>query len=335
MEVRHGRPHARVPVDHASRVGEARRHLAALCTEAGFDETEAGRAAIVVTELGTNLVRHAQGGELILGHGRHGTVEVIAVDRGPGIADLGRSLGDGFSTGGTPGTGLGAVRRLADDFDIHSSMPQGTIVVARIASSGAEPVNPALCAGAISIAAPRETACGDGWVIALDGASAFVMVADGLGHGPMASRAAEAAAEQFVRDPAQSPKLMLAHMHASIRGTRGAAVSVYHADVQAGQLRSAGAGNVLARLVSGTTDKTLLGQHGTVGLQMRKPEELVTPWPEHAVLVVHTDGVESRWMGSLLAPVLQHDPSLIAALLLREHTRGRDDVTVVVVRRKE
>lgn len=326
-----GACHARIPVDHATRVGEARRHAAETAHKAGLDEVQAGRLALVVTELGTNLLRHAKHGELLIAGRPHaGDVEVIALDRGPGIADLPRSLGDGFSTGGTPGTGLGAVRRLADAFDIHSSVPQGTVVVARVGTGVRD--RGAFRVAGISIAAPGETLCGDAWAVEVDAGVARVVVADGLGHGPEAAAASTEAMAVFHEEGRLGLRELLQAMHTRLRTTRGAAVSIFRAE-RDGTLRSAAAGNVIARLISGVSDRTLLGQHGTVGVQIRTPQETSLPWPEHAVLVVYSDGIESRWQPELIVPVLGRDPALAAALLLREHCRGRDDATVVVVGR--
>ena len=57
MEViRPGTPHVPFPMGDASRVGEARRHAAQLAARLALDDTTAGRLALVVTELGNNLV---------------------------------------------------------------------------------------------------------------------------------------------------------------------------------------------------------------------------------------------------------------------------------------
>lgn len=329
--------HAAFPMEEPSRVGEARRHAAQLADDCGLGEVEAGRLAIVVTELATNLVRHARQGRLLLSaRPQRGEVEVIAIDRGPGIPDVDRSLDDGFSTGGTPGTGLGAVRRLAQSFDLHSSVPGGTVVVARVRAAAAPPIPPGdICVGAVSLAAPGEQVCGDGWGFAVDGATAAVMVADGLGHGPDASEAAQAALDAFAADPLADPAQMLRQVHERLRATRGAAVMLAQLDAGADGIRSAGAGNVLARVVSGVSDRTILCQHGTAGITIRSPDETRTPWPPHALLVVCTDGIATRWQADLLAPVLGRDPALAAALLARDHCRGRDDATVAVLRRKD
>lgn len=337
MEVILGSFHTVFPMGDASRVGEARRHAAQLAHDCGFDEVEAGRLALIVTELGTNLVRHADAGRLLLSvRTRRGEVEVVSIDEGPGIANVDRSLGDGFSTGGTPGTGLGAVRRLASEFDMHSSVPAGTVIVARMRAALPAPpaAESAIVVGAIALAAPGERVCGDGWGFALHGNKASVIVADGLGHGPDAAEASQAALAGFEEEPMIAPRQLLEHTHARLRGTRGAAVAMMQVDASADTVRSAGAGNVLGRLVSGVSDRTLLSQHGTAGVTIRTPEEASTAWPPHALLVVCSDGIATRWGAESIVPVLGRDPTLAAAILVRDHSRGRDDATVAVLRRR-
>jgi hypothetical protein len=289
-----------------------------------------------VTELATNLVRHATRGRLWLAtRPQRQEVEVLSVDDGPGITDLERALRDGFSTGGTPGTGLGAVRRLAHTFDIHSSCPQGTIVLARFrAARAVDPLDGSpFCVGAVSIAIAGESACGDAWCFAVDGDRAAVLVADGLGHGPGAEEAALAAVSVFTREPFAAPGELLQRMHGRLRSTRGAAITLLQADAARGQVRSAGAGNVMGRLLSGVSDRTLVSQHGTAGVAIRTPEESVIAWPAHAMVVLFSDGIESRWKGDRLVGALGRDPAIAAALLMRDHCRGRDDATVAIVRR--
>ena len=330
-----GPVHTVFPMDDASRVGEARRHAVQLAHGLGFGDTQAGRVALVATELGNNLLRHAIGGRLLLAavEATH-EVEVLAIDDGPGIANLERSLGDGYSTGGTPGTGLGAVRRLAHSFDVHTDVPRGTVMVARLRAEDAPaPDGTSVHCGAISVPYPGEQACGDGWVLVQDAHRAALMVADGLGHGPYAAQAAHEALRLFAEDPWLPLRTQLERAHAALRSTRGAAVTLVHADTREGTLRSAGAGNVLARVVSGTTDRTLLSQHGTAGLRVPSLQTQRYDWPPHGMLVMHSDGLKSRWTLNATPRLLQHHPALVAAWLCREQHRGRDDTTVVAVRR--
>ncbi|MEO8855627.1 MAG: anti-sigma regulatory factor [Burkholderiaceae bacterium] len=334
----HGTLHAVFPIGDASRVGEARRHAQTLARAAGFGEVPAGRLALVVTELATNLLKHAKQGRLLIaGRIQPPAVEVLSIDEGPGIGDLDQCMGDGFSTGGSPGTGLGAVRRLADDFDIYSSVPAGTLIVARVRAVKAVDTVPEakFRVGAVAIAAPGEVVSGDAWALAIDDAQVAVIMADGLGHGPDAAIAAQAAMRVFERNPFAEPRSTLESAHVALHGTRGAAVCTALADAASGSIRLAGAGNVAMRVLSGISDRTLLSQHGTVGLQMRRTEEVRGEWPAHASMVIHSDGIQKRWLAAVIVPVLARDPVLAACLLVRDFCRGRDDVSIVILRRKE
>ncbi|QHI99913.1 SpoIIE family protein phosphatase [Xylophilus rhododendri] len=340
MEVIPGWAHTVFPIDDASRVGEARRFAALASAELGFSELDAGRLALVVTELGTNLQRHARGGRLLIAaRPTLGDVEVIAIDDGPGIADMARCMRDGYSTGsGSPGTGLGALKRLASDFDIHSSLPTdttpgGTLCVARVRPEGARaaPRRGSMLVGAVNVCAPGETVNGDGWAVALDTDDAALIVADGLGHGPEAAKASSAATALFRAQPFADMAAQLQELHVALQTTRGSAVFCMRLAPQ--EVRSAGAGNVVGRIVSGVTDRSIVTQHGTVGLQIRRAQEASLPLPPYALAIVHSDGIETRWDPARIRPLMDRDPTLIAALLLREHSRGRDDATVVVLRR--
>lgn len=328
------RPYLCLPITEPSQVGDARRAAARMAIELEFDETRGGQVALVVNELGNNLVRHAQAGRLLLG--ASGTadqrfIDVLSVDAGPGMADVDRCLVDGYSTGGTPGTGFGAVKRLSDRFSVHSAAGSGTIILSRVGRLAGPPRAAPFDVAGISLAAPGETVSGDAWCFDGDEFTARVLLADGLGHGPEAAEAADLAAAFFARS-AGTPCQVLSAAHPVLRGTRGTAVAAATLDGSAKTITYCGAGNISGRLISGIEDRSLLSQHGTLGAQIRKLTDIVYPWPDHAVLVMHSDGITSRWNFDKAPGLLQCDPALIAAWLLREHLRGRDDATVVVVR---
>src|SRR5215510_9892301 len=118
-----------------SGVAEARREVTGLARAVGFSEIEIGRVAIVVTEAATNLVKHTPQGQLLArAFDRDGVavIEALALDQGPGIANVSESLRDGYSTAGSPGTGLGAIKRLSDEFDIYSAPGKGVALVAQL-----------------------------------------------------------------------------------------------------------------------------------------------------------------------------------------------------------
>ena len=324
-------------MNEPSQVGDARRASVLMAGRLDFDEQACGRLALVVTELGSNLVRHADQGRLLVAvrPGIDGDrMEVLSLDTGPGMADLDHCLRDGVTTSTTPGIGLGAVRRLSDDFAAFSAAPGGTVVLARVAARRGVARQRAIERfehGAISVPAAGETRCGDAWAFVQHAGRASVLVVDGLGHGPEAETAAQACVALFDA-PFDAPSGTLARAHAGMRTTRGAAAAVAQLDLDARTVTFCGAGNIAARLTSGVEDRSFLCQHGTLGLQIGHLHDVSVAWPDHALFVMHSDGVATRWDLRRTPGLLQCDPSIIAAWLLREHIGGRDDASVVVVR---
>jgi len=343
-------PHRAFEVRDGSQPGEVRRAAVQVARQLGFDEVATGRVALVATELGSNLVKHAREGRMLLApvQANDGAwmVELISLDSGPGIADVRACLEDGFSTGGTAGTGIGAVRRLAASFDLFSQPPGGTVILARVAAAApavaaAAPADPAPVAangclvGAVALCAPGETVCGDAWRASSDASRAAVMVADGLGHGPHAAEASETATAVFGDDPFGLPSQVLGRVHPALKATRGAAVALARIDLEDESIVFAGVGNVSARIITGVEDRTLVSQNGTAGLQIRSVQDVRHAWTAHSLLVMHSDGIAGRWSLAEVPTLLQQHPVVVAAWLLNNHGRARDDATVVVVRRRQ
>ncbi|WP_457426906.1 SpoIIE family protein phosphatase [Roseateles sp. P5_E7] len=326
------RPYQRFAIDDASQVGEARRAAHVLAAELGFDDAAAGRLALGVTELGTNLFRHAGGGALLLGLDGD-AVELLSLDTGPGM-DVGRCLQDGFSTGGTAGTGLGAVKRLANRFSAFSLPQRGAVISARFeAGTARTPTRPGFTVAGIGLPAPGEQVSGDGWGMRVKDGRTLLMMADGLGHGPDAAEASDTALDLFQRTKANEPAAMLEDAHPTMRSTRGAAVAIVAIEPSLDKLVFAGAGNVSGRLISGVSDRGLMSQPGTLGVQIRRLQDTTFDWPDHAILVLFSDGIVSRWNLGDATGLLQCEPMVVAGWLIRDHCRGRDDATVVVLRR--
>ena len=322
-----------IPIVEPSQIGEARRAAVKLAEASGMNEVRSAEVAIVATELGTNLARYGRDGRLLIqalepcGGAR---VELIAIDTGPGMQDTQRCLQDGFSTGGSAGTGLGAVRRLSTEFDLYSTAAAGTVVLSRV---GATPSSNG-CRyewGVVSTAAPHEHVCGDIWRVAERNGEIAVMVADGLGHGPLAAEAALLAADCFDEAAFGGPGAFCDRAHLALKGSRGAAVAVAHANGSA-VLRYSGVGNISGTLVGHDDSRGMFSHNGTAGLQMRKVHQLDYTWPEPAILIMHSDGLTNRWSVGSYEGLFPKHPAIIAAILHRHHLRGRDDATILVVR---
>ena len=238
-----------IRIADASAPAEARRAAVAAARAQGFDEVLAGQVAIVATELATNVLKHADGGSIVIGD-TAGVVDVVALDRGEGIADLGASLVDGYSTAGTAGNGLGAVRRLSQAFEIVSWPGKGTVAWARLVAPGAVPSDRA---GAIEIAMAGEDACGDAWALHEDTDGGTHFVVDGLGHGSEAAIAAQEAIRQFRRSAGEPPVGILEAVHRALRHTRGGAVAVARVAWASATVVYAGIGNIAGSVPPGAT----------------------------------------------------------------------------------
>jgi anti-sigma regulatory factor (Ser/Thr protein kinase) len=353
-------------VHDSSQVSAPRREASALAMRLGFSDARAGQASLVVTELGTNLVKHAKGGQIVLrelkgarteGRGAEGSgLEVLAIDRGPGFQNLGEALRDGHSTSGTLGAGLGAISRQSDQFDVYTQQPGGTVVVCRwwtharstangvangvmSAGAGSEEGAPgsgasgdAFGLGAVSVAMVGQPVCGDAWAAQLGPHQASLLVADGLGHGVMASEASAAAVNVFERTPTQAPADLVGAMHDALRATRGAAVAVVNIDIGERLARFAGLGNISATIVTPDQKRvTLVSHNGTAGHIARRVQEFAYPLLRGAVVVLHSDGLTAHWDPADYPGLWMRDPALVAAVLYRDCNRRRDDSTVVVI----
>jgi anti-sigma regulatory factor (Ser/Thr protein kinase) len=318
-------------------VGHARRAVVELGRRLGFSEDDAGKAAIVATELGTNLVKHATGGGDILVRPLFGEtpggLELISVDRGPGIKDPGQALQNGYTTGTSPGIGLGAVRRLSRVFDIYTQVGKGTVVLSQLWSGGPRPGRArAFQIGAVMVPYPGLDVCGDGWGMTCLDSAVQVLVVDGVGHGRRAAEAGLAALQAYITH-AHSPLPELMQLeHEALRDTRGAVLAVARIEREPRKVHYVGFGDISGRVVSSGTSLSCVSKTGIVGAKIPSPQVYTYKWEPTSLLIMHSDGLTSRWDVSAYPGLDARHPTVIAAVLYRDHKRSNDDVTVVTVR---
>lgn len=333
-----GRLPTRIQIREQSAVGECRRTAKRLADAFSFDEESAAKIGIVATELATNVLRHGGGGEMLLqvlddGFAPH--VEVLAIDSGVGMQDVERCLRDGYSTAGTAGTGLGAVRRLSALFDIFSAAGRGTVAVSRVGRKSDAPTASAasLEYGAVCVALEGEVECGDTWRLADGGAQLAMFVADGLGHGALAATAAVAAAEVFADRPFEEPARGLEAAHRKLAGGRGAvaAWAVLHGEHS--RVEYAGVGNIAGTIVAKERSQGMVSFNGILGVQVSRMRQFSYDWPAGSLVVMHSDGLSARWSLAEHPGLHGRHAAVIAGVLYRELARKRDDATVAIVRR--
>jgi anti-sigma regulatory factor (Ser/Thr protein kinase) len=324
-----------VDVTDLSVAGEARRAAVHCAESLGMDETDRGRIAIGVTELATNVVKHAGTGKLIyeaLTQNGDSGIRVLCIDKGPGIRDISAALQDGYSTAGTSGNGLGAVRRLATSFDVYSSPEQGTCVLAEFWEKKKTGQNGAFATGVISQPIRGEIVCGDGWGARTTADYSFFMLVDGLGHGALAAEAAREAERVVAQTNSNSAAGMLRDCHDALKKTRGAAVAIAAVSRDNNILAFAGIGNISAAVFNGASRRGMVSHNGTLGHHMHRLQEFTVPWNEHSILIMHSDGLATKWDLNDYPGLSKKHPSIIAAILYRDFARGRDDVTVLATK---
>ncbi|MDR5739914.1 MULTISPECIES: ATP-binding protein/SpoIIE family protein phosphatase [unclassified Caballeronia] len=332
----------RYEIAEASQIAFARRSIGELARGLGFNETVAGQLAIVVTECGTNLLKHAGSGELLVrplmdGPQRYG-IEVLCIDRGPGIQDLYRSFEDGYTTAGSPGNGMGAIRRLSGELDIWSMPGHGTVLRA-VCWNGPRSVSPKearVTYGVVNLPLQTETVSGDAWSCHAGDDAFTVLVADGLGHGPLANVAAIEAARVLGTHGDAPLERIMELANEALRPTRGAAVGVARMPAArlaaGGKVAFAGIGNISASVWTHDSHRHLVSHSGIVGHSARRAQQFDVPCPPDSLVVLHSDGLGSRWDLERYPGLGARHPALVAAVLYRDFSRGRDDVTVFVAR---
>jgi anti-sigma regulatory factor (Ser/Thr protein kinase) len=330
---------AAFPVTEASQIGEPRRAVQRLASRLGFSEQDGGRAALVLTELATNLAKHGRDGELLLGPvntpaGGPAGLDIIAIDRGPGIPDVALSRRDGYSTAGTLGHGLGAIDRIADSMEVYT-LSSGTIIAARIWLDPRTPprTQGRMDVGAVQVSKAGEPVCGDAWSWRMRDGRLAVLVADGLGHGLQAADAATAAVEVFGRVHEESPARVIEDVHAGLRHTRGAAVAVIAVDLERRTAAYSGLGNIAGVVLLPEGGRYHMVSHtGTAGHGAARIHTFSYPVPRGAMLVMASDGLGTHWDLDAYPGLRKCSASVIAAALYRDFSRRRDDVTVVVAK---
>jgi anti-sigma regulatory factor (Ser/Thr protein kinase) len=320
-----------VTIQDPTQIAEARRGAVHLAEELGFSEVRRSEVGIVATELARNALTHGKSGHLLAmpqREGKNARLDIVALDKGPGILDLQLCLQDGYSTAGTPGTGLGAVARMASDLQVFSLSKKMTAVYAQMATHKEDANVSAVC-----LPVKGERVSGDAWSHRRGKGTETFMVVDGLGHGAGAAEAAYEALALFAARPEARPAELLQEMHDALKKTRGAAVAIAEADRYHGKLALAGVGNISAAILSpNMKPRALVSHNGTVGHVVSRVQEFTVPWASGDLLVMHSDGISSHWDLASLPGLFSKPPAMIAAVIYAQATRGRDDATVLVAR---
>jgi len=316
-----------IKVSDSSQVGEIRRHSQGISQELEYDEVLSGKISIVVTELATNLIKHAGGGEILLSYSGS-SFDILSIDKGPGF-DLQECLRDGFSTHGSSGSGLGSIKRNSHYFDIQSDPGKGTVIYVHFRKLVQG--HPELNLGGICLPYPGEEVSGDGWTFCRKD-DLKLIVADGLGHGLLAHEASQKALEVFEEYSGLPSMEMMKYLHQSLRSTRGAAVGIAELSHSKKILSYCSVGKIYATISSPGSNKRCVSYNGTVGVQLNKYQNLPYPVEDDSLIVIASDGLSTHWDLKAYPGIYLRHPFVVAGVLYRDFSKRTDDVSVIVLR---
>lgn len=314
-----------------SAVAEARRRSRHAANAVGLPSTTVEHVAIVATEIAQNILRHSTGGSMLAeAFGAPGAehLYLLGTDEGPGIHRIDRMLKDGATTKSSPGTGLGAIHRLSDRLDIDTG-PGGTALVAEFWQKAVRLKDPPNHGG-FSVVHPGQRVCGDAIAARNGEKEDLYFLCDGLGHGPKAAHAAEAARAAFLAAKSADPGELLQGIDAEIGNTRGAVGAVIAINRELRKLRYAAIGNISTLIAEGKSVRRLPTRDGLLGPRRASPYVEEVDLEEDAVIVMHSDGLSTIRDLETRTALLRRSAPVIAARLLFDRWRARDDASIIV-----
>jgi anti-sigma regulatory factor (Ser/Thr protein kinase) len=324
-------------IDDRSLIAFIKREIHNLSLQLGFTPHRAGETDIIVAELTSNLIKYANGGELLYRatiEEEQNMIEIYCLDKGIGFDNLAKIMNDGYSSSNTLGQGLGAIKRLSNDFQIYSIKNWGCVQYVRICAKN-DSVLPVLKKGlnynAIAVNYPGEKVCGDGYHVKFSKKGFQIFVGDGLGHGENANEAVQLALKAFKQSLESDPAEILRDIHSSVKKSRGLVATIATVDYNSEVWAICGIGNINTRIFDGLENKTYAPYNGIIGHNIpRTLNNTIVPYKRHQIIVMHSDGLRTRWNLNDMASIFKQGAGVIAASLYKENLRGTDDATILV-----
>ncbi|PST83706.1 serine/threonine protein kinase [Pedobacter yulinensis] len=305
--------------------------------EGGIQEARLNELDLIVAEMTSNLFKFGNHGEILAGvfhNNGDPYVELISIDNGPGMINPSRMMNDGMSTSNTMGHGLGSIKRLSTEFDLYSLSGWGTIVLSRVFNhTAAKPDRSVVTVRPLVLSKPGENTSGDGVAIKKTGTYLKIMLADGLGHGPEANKAVNEAAAAFRVFPDHSPTETIRFLHQAIKKTRGAVMNILFYDFATRIWRSAGVGNIAARIFGPILVKNHMSYNGIVGHNIpTSMNDQSYAGADFNLVVLCSDGIKTRWDLAKYPNIRKHDLAVLNAAIYKDHARQTDDMSVVSIK---
>lgn len=310
-----------------------------LAKDAGFSNKKLADIDIIVSEITSNLHKHAVGGEILVGlfkEKENQYVEMISIDNGPGIREPYKMIEDGFSSANTMGIGLGSIKRLSNQFDLYSMNDWGTIILTRVYNKTVEQdllLTPKVTIRPLVVTMPGQIKSGDGTYYTETPQHFKLLVADGLGHGEEANFAVIEAVKAFKECTDHSPSEILKYIHEAIRKTRGIVCSMVVFDFESNIWKMAGVGNISTRMSNFLRIKNQMSYNGIIGHNMLNVIiNHETKLEDYNQVTLCSDGINPRWDMAKFTGIGRCDLSIQAAAIYKDFAGKTDDMSVVIAK---
>jgi anti-sigma regulatory factor (Ser/Thr protein kinase) len=312
-----------------------KKEIHALALSIGFTSARLAEIDIVVAEMVSNLTKHAVGGQLLVKKIQTSDVdgiEILCIDEGPGLNDVHRMMQDGVSTKNTLGHGLGAIKRLADVFQVYSQKGWGTIFLTRFYKKKLEKRRKAPVPEIHSLIIPKtgETLCGDGAAVKVSGECLKIFLGDGLGHGKEAFEAVQAAIAAFMISPELNAMDIIRDIHYAVKKSRGLVATVAIFFFKERKWKMCGVGNIVTKFHNGSIFKTHASYNGIIGHNI--PNTMKDTEVEHSpgqIISLASDGIRSRWETVKHPALMRADLGILNAAVFKDFARESDDMSIV------
>lgn len=327
-----------------------RSRLQAAARRMGFNDAQRGNMVLVAAEMVSNQIKYAGGrGMLQIWQQPGPTLDIVALDYGPGIANLAQAHQDGYSTSKTLGKGLGTIRTLSHESGIYT-LPEVGVSGSQVWHgcvfwSRFFPAHKSVAGGATADTTTARTQFNVGlFARALtddryNGDRIYVeqhpntlrwLHLDGLGHGEMAQNATHNLADLLLRSPEILQVLQL--IDRQLSSTRGAVAMLTDLDLEEMRAQIVGVGDMRAATYIDDQLQNLAFAPGILGKEHKTPRVTSFGLKRQSTIITASDGIRRSWHETTFPGLLKQHPQLIAYVLGNIMGRASDDQSICVVR---
>lgn len=314
-----------------------RSKLFAIANRFNLSDLKRENMLLVAAELASNNIKYAGGhGMVQIWQQPDSVLDILSLDYGPGIANLGQAEQDGYSSANTFGKGLGAIRRLSDESYFYTQckssaqVPKwsGTVFLARFYIGDAKPHLLGNNVGLFSRPLSDARHNGDRIYLQKKNDRLRWLHLDGLGHGHEAQIATSNLATQVAHS--DNIESMLESVDRQIVSTRGAVGVACEIDTKSHGLQLLGVGDMHAHIYDQDEMHHMAFAPGILGREHRTATTFRSKLARRGVVITASDGIRRNFdLGNFVGLFSQH-PQLIAYTLGNIMGRVSDDQSICV-----